>query len=128
MSRGATESRDEVLLLTLMFTAVLFCERRRATIRRQSGPFLSTLGGMLAESPRYDNVFDAARNVHDHLMDEELQELGGTLAQDIEHSQPAVAVQAVRCPNIFDRIATFWLPLLAAAVPCAVRRYMADQL
>jgi hypothetical protein len=131
----AAESRDEVLLQTLMFTAVLFCERRRATIQETAvRTLLKYTGsdvGKVAEFAMgrvYDIVCDAARNFHNHLTHEALQELGGTLARYVEHPQPAVAVQAVRCLNVFDGIATFWLPLLAASLPCAVRRYMADQL
>jgi hypothetical protein len=131
----AAESRDEVLLQTLMFTAVLFCERRRATIQvtavRTFLKYTESEVGKVAEFAMgrvYDIVCDAARNFHNHLTHEALQELGGTLARYVEHPQPAVAVQAVRCLNVFDGIATFWLPLLVAALPCAVRRYMADQL
>jgi hypothetical protein len=131
----AAESRDEVLLQTLMLTAVLFCERGRATIQETAvRTLLKYTGsdvGKVAEFAMgrvYDIVRDAARNFQNHLTHEALQELGGTLARYVEHPLPAVAAQAVRCLNVFDGIATFWLPLLVAALPCAVRRYMANQL
>jgi hypothetical protein len=114
----AAESRDEVLLQTLMFTAVLFCERGRATIQattvRTLLKYTGSDVGKVAEFAMgrvYDIVFEAARNFQKNLTHEELQELRATLAQHIEHSHPAVAAQAVRCLDVFDRIAP--LPPLA---------------
>jgi hypothetical protein len=122
----AAESRDEVLLQTLMFTAVLFCERRRATIQETAvRTLLKYTGSDVAKVAEfamgrvYDIVSLEPHNLTDNLTDKELQELRATLAQHIEHSQPAVAVQAVRCLGVLGGIAT--LP-----PPPAVRQYVAS--